>query len=258
MKVIQVDHYKQMSEKASDMLFESIKGEKNLVLGLATGGTPVKTYEILTTRINSEKVDMSTVQTINLDEYIGLDAKHLNSYHQYMEDHFFKHVPISPDQTHLPNGVANDLDAECKRYEELIDTIGGVDIQLLGIGSNGHIGFNEPGTPFHETTHVVELAKSTREANARFFSSDEEVPTHAITMGIATIMKSKQVVLLASGKSKADALKQLIEGEVTESCPATVLQNHPNLMIIADHEALSKLSKSTLEQIEANNYISST
>lgn len=253
MIVLEVENYQQMSEKAANIMFQYVAEGKKAVLGLATGGTPVKTYDLLVSRIQNEKTDLSHVHTVNLDEYIGLDEKHPQSYHHFMEEHLFQHVPIPKKQTHLPNGNAEDLNEECIQYEQIIESLGGVDIQLLGIGANGHIGFNEPGTPFDQKTHLVDLAPSTREANARFFASLDEVPKKAITMGIATIMNSKNILLLASGESKADALKQLIEGSVSEACPATVLQEHPSLTIIADEAALSSLSDEARSKINQSN-----
>jgi len=235
-----------MSELGAQFLVDKLKGGEVEVLGLATGGTPVGLYKRLIKKINDEKLSLSHLHTVNLDEYIGLSADDPNSYHQYMETVLFKHIDIPKDQVQLPNGYAKDVSSECERYEQLIDHLGGVDLQLLGIGNNGHIGFNEPGSSFESRTKVVDLAPSTIEANARYFSSDNKVPRQAITMGIKTIMESKSILLLASGKEKAKAVAELIQGEVSEASPATVLQKHPNITLIADEEALSLVTEKTV------------
>ncbi|PYZ92071.1 glucosamine-6-phosphate deaminase [Salipaludibacillus keqinensis] len=239
MNVIRARDYEDMSEKASQLVVDKINESNVNVLGLATGGTPVGLYKRLIKKINKGKASFSNIHTVNLDEYIGLSADDPNSYHRYMDDVLFKHINIPKSQTHLPNGDAEDVQLECLRYEALIHELGGVDLQLLGIGNNGHIGFNEPGSSFSGRTQVVELAPSTIEANARYFSDEEMVPRQAITMGIQTIIESKGILLLASGLDKAEAIQELIEGEVSESCPATVLQKHSDLTIIADEQALS-------------------
>lgn len=239
MRVIQVGDYAEMSQKAAEMIREQVRKKPNSVLGLATGETMLGTYAALVKEYRQNNTSYREVRTFNLDEYVGLDAAHPNSYRHYMNEQLFRFLDIPLAQTYIPNGCAHLLEEECTRYEQLIKQFGGIDLQLLGIGQNGHIGFNEPGTPFASTTHVVRLSESTRKANARFFSSIDEVPTHAITMGIATIMKSKQIVLLASGKRKAWAVSHLLEGEVTRHIPASILKTHPNVVIIADSEALS-------------------
>ncbi|MBA2873282.1 glucosamine-6-phosphate deaminase [Anoxybacillus caldiproteolyticus] len=239
MKLMEVKDYKEMSEKAAKIIIEQIKKKPNSVLGLATGETVLGTYAALADDHRRNGTSYERVHTFNLDEYLGLGPDHPNSYHYYMNRHLFSHIDIPVSQTYIPNGLADDAEAECKRYENLIDEVGGIDLQLLGIGRNGHIGFNEPGTPFSTVTHVVELAPSTRQANARFFPTLEDVPSKAITMGIATIMKSGHIILLASGKTKAPIMAQLFEKDVTPLIPASVLKTHPNVTIIADQEALS-------------------
>jgi len=246
MEIIKARDYENMSELGAQFLVDKLKGGEVEVLGLATGGTPVGLYKRLIKKINDEKLSLSHLHTVNLDEYIGLSADDPNSYHQYMETVLFKHIDIPKDQVQLPNGYAKDVSSECERYEQLIDHLGGVDLQLLGIGNNGHIGFNEPGSSFESRTKVVDLAPSTIEANARYFSSDNKVPRQAITMGIKTIMESKSILLLASGKEKAKAVAELIQGEVSEASPATVLQKHPNITLIADEEALSLVTEKTV------------
>jgi glucosamine-6-phosphate deaminase len=242
MKLIEAKDYQDMSRKAADIIIDQVKKKPNSVLGLATGGTMIGTYAALVDDYKQNGTSYQQVNTVNLDEYIGLAPEHPNSYHYYMNDHLFNHIDIPKSQTYLPNGLAKDIEAECQRYENLLEQISGIDLQLLGIGQNGHIGFNEPGTSFESTTHVVELALSTRQANSRFFNRFEEVPTHAITMGIATIMKSKKILLLASGKKKAHIISQLFAGKVTTEIPASILNTHPNVIVIADQEALSLLS----------------
>ncbi|HZG60340.1 MAG TPA: glucosamine-6-phosphate deaminase [Anoxybacillus sp.] len=242
MKLIEAKDYQDMSRKAADIIIDQVKKKPNSILGLATGGTMIGTYAALVDDYKQNGTSYQQVKTVNLDEYIGLAPEHPNSYHYYMNDHLFNHIDIPKSQTYLPNGLAKDIEAECQRYENLIKQIGGIDLQLLGIGQNGHIGFNEPGTSFESTTHVVELELSTRQANARFFNRFEEVPTHAITMGIATIMKSKKILLLASGLKKAPIIAELFAGKVTTQIPASILNKHPNVIVIADQEALSLLS----------------
>ena len=203
-------------------------------LGLATGSTPVRLYE----KMRGGNLDASDVTTVNLDEYVGLAASDSQSYNFYMNDELFKDVKFK--QTNLPNGIADDLQAECARYEAiLVDNP--IDLQILGLGTNGHIGFNEPGTSFDSKTHVVELAEATIEANKRFFEKAEDVPTHAISMGIASIMEAKEIVLLAFGEAKAEAVKQMVKGPISEDCPASALQNHKNVTIIIDEAAASQL-----------------
>ncbi|MCE7794100.1 glucosamine-6-phosphate deaminase [Salipaludibacillus sp. CUR1] len=243
MKVIKAENYNDMSEKAARFIFERLVRGEVKVLGLATGGTPVGLYKRLIKHINDKNLSLSALHTVNLDEYVGLSDEDPNSYHQYMEDELFKHIQIPRSQTHLPHGDAEDSEAECTRYEKLIKDLGGVDLQLLGIGQNGHIGFNEPGSSFSGRTAVVDLAPSTIEANARYFTDKNKVPRKAITMGIGTIIESRSILLLASGKDKAEAVKKMIEGEVTEQTPATILQNHQDLTVIADKEALSQITR---------------
>lgn len=238
MKIIRTANYEEMSTKAAQLLLERIKNHPEMTLGLATGSTPKAVYKQLIEDHVQNHTSYKKMTTINLDEYIGIDAKDPNSYRFFMREELFAHIDIPSSQTHLPNGLAKDLNEECVRYETLLKTGGGLDLQLLGIGENGHIGFNEPGTPFNSDTHVVTLDESTRQANARFFPSIDDVPTHAITMGISSIMESKEILLLASGKSKAKAMSELINGEINERFPASALKRHNNFTIIADEDAL--------------------
>ncbi|MFF2450687.1 glucosamine-6-phosphate deaminase [Neobacillus sp. NPDC058068] len=239
MKMIKVENYQQMSEKAAEYIIDRVTKVPSIKLGLATGGTPIGTYKHLIEDYQKNGTSYLNVTTFNLDEYIGLSGENKNSYRYYMNDLFFNHIDINKEKTHIPQGDVGDMQTECLRYEELIAENGGIDLQILGIGSNGHIGFNEPGTSFHSKTHIVDLAPSTIEANARFFNQLEEVPTKAITMGISTIMKSKEILLLVSGESKKDALDKLMNGPVDEKFPASILKNHPHVTIIADKAAVA-------------------
>ncbi|EFW89510.1 glucosamine-6-phosphate deaminase [Streptococcus equinus] len=233
MKVIRVNNQVEGGKKA----FELLKAEMEngiKTLGLATGSTPLSFYNEL---VNSD-LDFSEMTSINLDEYVGLAAENDQSYHHFMQENLFQYKPFK--ESFLPNGLATDLQAEAKHYDQIIAEHL-IDFQILGIGRNGHIGFNEPGTPFDMTTHIVDLTQDTIEANSRFFDSMEEVPKQAISMGIHSIMQSKMVVLMAYGKDKADAINQMINGPISEALPASVLQNHPNVIVIVDEAAASEL-----------------
>ncbi|KZM52924.1 glucosamine-6-phosphate deaminase [Geobacillus stearothermophilus] len=243
LKLLKAADYAEMSRQAADIIIKQVKEKPNAVLGLATGSTMLGVYRELAADHRQNGTSYRLVRTVNLDEYVGLGPDHPNSYRHYMNEHLFSKLDIPLHETHVPNGLAADLDEECRRYERLIDEVGGIDLQLLGIGRNGHIGFNEPGTPFSSPTHVVELTELTREANARFFPSLDDVPRYAITMGIATILRSRRLVLLASGREKAEAMARLLEGVVTPDLPASALHLHPDVTIIADREALSLIPK---------------
>lgn len=238
MKLIPVKDYDEMSRVGAEEILELVKENPKAVLGLATGSTPTGLYRNLIEDHKTNKTSYKEVTTFNLDEYIGLDGDHPQSYRYFMNEQLFHAIDIPENQTHIPNGMAENMDEECQRYEALIKEKGGIDLQLLGIGVNGHIGFNEPGTPFDSRTHVVPLTESTRQANSRFFNSMDEVPTHAVTMGIQTILEAKKIVLLASGASKQEAMRRLLLEGQTIDFPASSLKNHPNVVIIADQEAL--------------------
>lgn len=238
MEVIRVKDYDEMSEKACAFVTERLKQRNDLVMGFATGSTPEGLYQRLIEKYRKQEITFKDVVSFNLDEYIGLDKDHPNSYYYFMREKLFDHVDISFDNVNIPNGAASDLEAECQAFEAKIKQAGGIELQILGIGGNGHIGFNEPGTPFTSRTQVVDLASSTIKANSRFFDSIEEVPTQAVSMGIGTIMESKEILLLASGETKRDAMTAVLRGDMTEDVPATVLQKHPNVTIIADEAAL--------------------
>ncbi|WNB93036.1 glucosamine-6-phosphate deaminase [Bacillus sp. NEB1478] len=237
MKLISVTDEQELSRTAAEILFLKIKTADRLVLGLPTGNTPLGMYRYLSKYSNEYKQSFHHVYTVNLDEYAGSET-----YHNYMEKHFFQNVDIPSHHTHLPNGKAENLENECIQYEELIKKLGGIDVQVLGIGENGHIGFNEPGTNFDSRTHVVKLTESTLQANAKYFT-DEEQPTHAITMGIGSILDSKEILLLAIGERKARAVRELLQGSLNEEIPATVLTMHPNVTVLADKGARMLLDK---------------
>lgn len=237
MRIIKVKDYDEMSKKAAEIIIERVRRAPDMVLGLATGGTPIGTYQELVSDHVHAGTSYRNVTTFNLDEYIGLSGESSHSYRAFMNKHLFELIDILEENIHIPNGVSEDIQKECIEYEELIQKHGGIDLQILGIGQNGHIGFNEPGTSFESTTHIVELDPSTREANARFFKNSEDVPEKAITIGIATIMRSKEILLLISGEQKRAAFKQLVNGEVDEKFPASVLKKHQNVSIIADDAA---------------------
>ncbi|SEM70498.1 glucosamine-6-phosphate deaminase [Lihuaxuella thermophila] len=241
MQLVKAKDYQELCRMAAERIIGKVKRARNIKLGLATGGTPTGVYRELIEDHRKNGTSYRHVTTFNLDEYVGLSPEHPSSYHYYMNKNLFEHIDIPKEKTYLPNGMSADLEAECRRYETLIEAEGGIDIQILGIGLNGHIGFNEPGTPFDSLTHVVQLAETTREANSRYFGSPDEVPTHAVTMGIGTIMKSREILLLVNGRNKADILRRLFEEKVTEQLPASVLKTHPHVTIIADEEACSRL-----------------
>ena len=240
MKVVVVANFDSMSAEVAKIVYGQISKKPHSVLGLATGSSPLGVYKLLV-EYHKMGTDFSKVTTFNLDEYVGLRPDHPQSYRWYMEENFFSKVNIKKEQTFIPNGVAEDLEAECLRYEDLIKQAGGIDLQLLGIGSNGHIGFNEPGSEFGTITLVVDLSESTIKDNSRFFESIDEVPTQAISMGIKTIMQAKEIILMASGGSKADAIYAAVYGPVTTEVPASVLQLHPAATLVVDQAAASKL-----------------
>lgn len=242
MNIIKVKDYDELSVVAANFLIEKVKESPELVLGLATGGTPEGMYKYLIKDHREKHTTYSRITTFNLDEYIGLPPYHPNSYRYYMNSRLLDYIDIDKSRVNIPRGDLENPEAECYRYEELIKQNNGIDLQVLGIGANGHIGFNEPGSSMQSRTHIVQLAPSTRSDNARYFQSVEEVPTHAITMGIATIMESKEILLLASGNGKREALKRLLEGGVSVEFPASILNEHPQVTIIADEAALKDLA----------------
>ncbi len=240
MKVIVTKNYEQMSEKAYEVVSDIIKAKPDAVLGLATGSSPIGLYENLVAAYKRGEISFKKIKTVNLDEYVGLDEKSDQSYVYFMRKHLFNGVDIDLNNTNLPNGKAEDAEAECARYTALLETMP-QDIQVLGLGSNGHIGFNEPGTAFDSTTHVVKLTESTIRDNSRLFANIDEVPRYALTMGIANIMNAKKIIVVANGTNKADAVYKMVKGEVTEAVPASVLQNHPDVIVVCDELAAAKL-----------------
>jgi glucosamine-6-phosphate deaminase len=229
---------------AARIIARLIREKPDAVLGLATGGTPLATYRELVRMHKEEGLDFSEVVTFNLDEYVGLPPGHPQSYHQFMREHLFDHVNIRTERTHIPNGMAQDIPRECARYEDAIRGVGGIDLQLLGIGTDGHIGFNEPSSSLASRTRIKTLTEQTRKDNGRFFGGDiSQVPMHSITMGVGTIMETRSVVLLAFGANKADAIAQACEGPITAMNPATILQMHPSAKMVMDEAASTKLRK---------------
>ena len=237
MKLILANSYQDMSRKAANIISAQVIMKPNCVLGLATGGTPEGVYKQLIDWYNKGDIDFSQVTSINLDEYVGLGHDHPQSYWYYMQKHFFEHINIAPDHIFVPDGSNPNAEEVCRHYDEIIQHYGGIDLQLLGIGVDGHIGFNEPGSAFELGTHKVRLQKSTIQANKRYFASEEEVPVEAYTMGIKMIMQAHKVLLIASGAAKAEIVHQALFGPVTPQVPASILQMHPDLTVVLDHDA---------------------
>lgn len=245
MKIHAAKDYADLSRKAANIISAQVIMKPNAVLGLATGSTPVGAYRQLIEWYKKGDVNFSQVSSVNLDEYKGLSGEHDQSYRYFMNHNFFDHIDINRENTYIPNGLAMDAEKECRRYNNVIRFLGGIDLQLLGIGENGHIGFNEPGTAFEKETHLVTLTEHTREVNARFFTSLDEVPTHAFTMGIKSIMSAKKVLLLATGEKKAQTLYDSFFGPVIPGVPASILQLHNDCTVIADEAALSLIREKT-------------
>lgn len=243
MRIIEAKDYKDMSRKAAAVIAAQITLKPDCVLGLATGSSPIGLYDQLVEWYENGDLDFSKVSSVNLDEYKGLTRENDQSYYYFMHKNLFDRVNIDPKNTNVPDGTEPDSDKECKRYEELVNSFGGVDIQLLGLGHNGHIGFNEPCDTFPKETHCVDLTETTIEANKRFFESADDVPKQAYTMGIGTIMKAKKILVVVSGEDKAETLAKVICGDVTPQIPGTILQMHPDVTIVADAAALSKMPK---------------
>ena len=241
MRIYAAKDYKDMSRKAANLISAQVIMKPDAVLGLATGSTPVGAYEQLREWHDKGDLDFSAIRSVNLDEYKGLSGEHDQSYRYFMNHNLFDHVNIKKENTNVPSGLAQDAEAECRRYDGVMRELGGIDLQRLGIGGNGHIGFNEPCADFPVATHLVDLTQSTIEANARFFASADDVPKQALTMGIGTIMKARKILVVASGADKADAVRKTVQGPVTPDVPASILQLHPNVTIIGDEAALSGL-----------------
>lgn len=241
MKIYRVKDFSEMSRKAANIVSAQVILKPTCVLGLATGSTPTGIYQHLADWFQKGDLDFSAAHSVNLDEYKGLDKTNDQSYYYYMNENLFRHINIKPENTNIPNGMAEDGVKECARYDDVIRSLGGIDLQILGIGGNGHIGFNEPCDVFEKGTHEVALTQSTIDANARFFKNKEDVPRFAYSMGIQSIMGAKKILLVASGESKADAMFQTILGPITPSVPASILQLHPDVIVVADEAALSKI-----------------
>lgn len=241
MKIIKASDYDHMSRAAANIIAAQVILKPDCVLGLATGSTPIGTYEELIRRYEKGDLDFSQVTSVNLDEYKGLPGDNDQSYRYFMDTHLFNHVNIRRDHTFVPNGLEPDSEKACADYNKIIADAGGVDLQLLGLGHNGHIGFNEPADAFAKETHCVDLTQSTIDANARFFASSEEVPKQAYTMGIQTIMRARKIVVVVNGKGKAEIVKKAFFGPITPQVPASVLQLHGDVTIVGDEEALSLL-----------------
>ena len=240
MKVIVVKDYQAMSDLAAEIIANTIKANPSCTFGLATGSSPIGTYQNLVKDVEAGEISFKDVKTYNLDEYCGISRSHPQSYYYFMHDNLFNHVDIDEANVHIP-AVSNDhLEEDCKTYNDMLH-YATIDLQLLGIGGNGHIGFNEPGTSFEQETFIVKLTDKTRQDNKRFFNSIDEVPTHAITMGIKNIMQAKRILMLISGVNKADTVVKLLSGNITTDFPASVLNNHPDVTVIIDQDAYSKM-----------------
>ncbi|HJB08239.1 MAG TPA: glucosamine-6-phosphate deaminase [Candidatus Enterocloster faecavium] len=241
MKICETRDYRDMSRKGANVISAQMILKPDCVLGLATGSTPIGVYDQLVDWYGKGDLDFSQVKTVNLDEYRGLSEEHPQSYHYFMNRYLFSRVNMNPAHIYIPNGMEKNWEKECCRYEEVIRSLGGIDLQILGLGHNGHIGFNEPDFQFAPLTRCVDLTESTIEANCRFFSEKESVPRQAYTMGIKTIINARKILLLVSGSDKAEILRKVMAGPITPQVPASVLQLHPDVTVIADREALGKL-----------------
>ena len=240
-KLIICDNKEEVARVCADIFAKRIRVKPDIILGLATGGTPVGMYQELIRMHKARGLDFRRVRSFNLDEYLGLAPEHNQSYRYFMNDNLFNHINIDKSKTQVPDGKAQDVKAGCKKYEDNIKKAGGIDLQLLGIGSNGHIAFNEPGSLGDSRTRVVDLTERTIKDNSRFFQDESEIPRQAVTMGIGTILEAKQVVLLATGSNKADAVAKAVKGQVSPDLPASFLQNHPDCTFIVDREAVAGL-----------------
>lgn len=241
MRIVQAKDYQDLSRKAAGFIAAQVVQKPDSVLGLATGSSPLGVYRQLVAWHREDGLDFGRCRTVNLDEYAGLTPDSPQSYAYFMQENFFRHVNLDVRNLHIPRGDSPDPQAECRRYDRLLDSLGGIDLQLLGIGLNGHIGFNEPGDTQERDTHCVALTPSTIEANARFFDPGQQMPTHAYTMGLRPIMTARRILLIASGEAKADIVAEMICGKITTAVPATLLQLHRNATVVADREALSRV-----------------
>ena len=243
MRIYECADYSAMSRQAANIISAQVILEPQCVLGLATGSTPIGTYEQLVEWYKKGDLSFAGVRSVNLDEYRGLSAEHDQSYRYFMQTNLFDHVDIKVENTNVPNGMAEDPAAECQRYEQVMADLGGIDLQLLGMGHNGHIGFNEPCDDFPLITHLVDLTASTIDANKRFFASEADVPRQALTMGIGSIMKAKKILVVVSGADKADIVRRAFCGPITPQVPASILQLHPDVTLVGDSAALAEIKK---------------
>ncbi|MFL0248504.1 glucosamine-6-phosphate deaminase [Candidatus Clostridium stratigraminis] len=241
MELIIAKNYEEMSKIAAKEIAKLVYVKPDAILGLATGSTPEGVYKELVELNKESRIDFSKVTSFNLDEYKGLTGDHPQSYRYFMDTKLFNHINIDKTNTHVLSGVTKDIEKECEEYDAAIEAAGGIDLQLLGIGGNGHIGFNEPSEYLNMNTHLTKLTKDTIEANSRFFNKIEEVPTEAITMGLGSIMKAKKIILLASGEKKAEIIAKLVQEKISTKIPASLLQVHPDVLVIVDQDAASKL-----------------
>ncbi len=246
MRLIIEENFEEMSKKAALMVASQITLKPDSVLGLATGSTPLGMYSELIKMYRDDEIDFSEVVTFNLDEYYKLDPKNETSYHYYMKNNFFEYINIKKENINIPNGMTDDVINSCKEYEEAISHAGGIDLQVLGIGANGHIGFNEPDEKLNVTTGLVNLRKETIEANSRFFNSKDDVPQKALSVGMATILKARRIILLASGKNKAEAIRATVSGCISTRVPSSLLQTHPEITLIVDKKAASLIDRDKL------------
>ncbi|MCA9126444.1 MAG: glucosamine-6-phosphate deaminase [Planctomycetales bacterium] len=252
MRIVILESAQAVSHRAADIMCELLNDKPNAVLGLATGGTPLATYDELVVRYNQQEVSFAQATSFNLDEYVDMSPEHAQSYHTFMRENLFRHIDIDASNCHLPDGASDNHWRACEHYEQLIDQAGGIDLQLLGIGTDGHIAFNEPGSSLASRTRLKALTEQTRRDNARFFDSLEDVPRLAITMGIGTILEAHDIVLLATGAGKAGAVRAFVEGPVTAQVPASALQMHPNVTVLLDEDAASWLVRTDYyRQVEA-------
>lgn len=242
-RVIVTEHYQELSQKAAQLLSVQLQKKPDSVIGFATGSTPIGMYKELINSYNRKEISFEQMSTFNLDEYVGLTRVHPQSYYHFMQEQLFSHINVRPEKIQFPPGIFTDAKHACQSYEDALKAAGGVDLQILGIGVNGHIGFNEPDQHFTLYTHIVELAKKTIESNARFFGGEDEVPRSAITMGIKSIMDARSILLLASDRKKAAAVQRIFSGKVDPQIPATVLQLHPDVTLVVDREAASFLKE---------------
>ena len=243
MRIYECADYRAMSRQAANIISAQVIMKPECVLGLATGSTPIGVFDQLVEWYKKKDLSFLRVRSVNLDEYRGLSSTHEQSYRYFMQTHLFDRVDIQPENTHVPNGLAADPDAECARYDQVIQDLGGIDLQLLGMGRNGHIGFNEPSDVFVMGTHLVNLTESTIEANKRFFASEADVPRQALTMGIMHIMQAKKILVVVSGEDKAEAVAKAFTGPVTPQVPASILQIHPDVVLVGDKAALVHLDR---------------